>query len=259
METGSSHGILSRFNFSVDLKGQVAIVTGAARGIGRAVADALAASGVSVLGIDQISSQEAGEVAEIPHWLEKTVDISQPGEVAQAVDFCIEELGVPDVLVHVAGISKPCRVSDMSLEDWHRMIDVNLQPAYYLSRAVLPHMVERGKGCIIFFSSMIASTGGETSAHYTAAKSGVEGFSRSMAREVGPRGIRVNVIAPGMIDTVMLDLMPDSQKEKLVHRIPLKRIGFPSDLVGPVFFLISDAGAYVTGQTIHVNGGMYMK
>ena len=258
METKLKNSIGSSCNFAVDLTGQVAIVTGAAQGIGKAVADSLAESGASVMAMDQQPVSEEGALAGPANRLNQVTDISQPEEIKESVNVCIQKLGMPDILIHMAGISKPCRIADMAPETWQHLIDVNLHPIYYLTYAVLPHMLERGRGCIVFCSSMIASTGGESSAHYTAAKSGVEGFSRSIAREVGPQGGRVNVVAPGMIDTAMLNLMPVAQKEKLVGRIPLRRMGYPADMVGPVLFLVSDAGAYVTGQTIHVNGGMFM-
>ena len=137
-------------------------------------------------------------------------------------------------------------------------MDVNLTSVFLCTQAVLPHMIQHKRGCIVNFSSVIARTGGEMSSHYAAAKAGIEGFSRSLAREVGPYGIRVNVISPGMIDTDMLALMPRAQREKLVGSLPLKRIGYPSDLVGLALLLVSNAGSYITGQTIHVNGGLLM-
>jgi 3-oxoacyl-[acyl-carrier protein] reductase len=242
----------------VDMAGRVAIVTGAAQGIGKAVAEALSQCGAAILAIDQMESITRRTAATPANWLGQITDISRFEEIDAAVDLCIEKLGPPDTVINVAAISTPCPVLEMASENWQRNMEVNLHPVYHLARAVLPHMIERKNGCLIHFSSVVASTGGETSAHYAAAKAGVEGFSRSLAREIGPLGIRVNVVAPGMIDTAMLDLMPDSQKEKLVRRIPMKRIGHPADLVGVVLFLASDAAAYITGQTIHVNGGMYM-
>lgn len=256
METTDTANSFSQKGFSADLSGRVAIVTGAARGIGRAVADAIAHCGASVLGLDQ--AKFLSREATVRPWLSKTADISNPDAIFAALDFCIQKLGRPDILVHAAAISIPSRVSDMEPETWERSMDVNLHPVFYLSRALTPYMAEGGRGCMIFFSSMIASTGGETSAHYTAAKCGVEGFARSLAREIAPQGIRVNVIAPGMIDTAMLDLMPASQKEKLIRRIPMRRLGVPGDLVGIAIFLASDAAAYITGQTFHVNGGLFM-
>lgn len=256
MEATESAGPLSPPSF--DLTGEVAIITGAARGIGRAVTETLALSGAMILALDLEAPRTVGGPDANATIIHRKADISKPAEIDQALEFCLQELGPPDILVHVAGISTPCPVAKMTVDNWQQNIDVNLQPVFYLSKAVLPHMTGRGGGKMVFFSSMIASTGGETSAHYTAAKGGVEGYCRSLAREVGPSGIRVNIVAPGMIDTAMLDLMPDTQKQSLSRRIPLRRIGLPEDLAGAVLFLVSNASAYITGQILHVNGGMYL-
>jgi 3-oxoacyl-[acyl-carrier protein] reductase len=185
-------------------------------------------------------------------------DVSCASSVETIIKKCLNDIGPPDILINIAAISTPCPVGDMTLENWNHNLDVNLTSVFLCSQAVLPHMIEFGKGCIINFSSMIARTGGETSAHYSAAKSGIEGFSRSLAREVGPAGIRINVIAPGMIDTPMLDLMPQTQLQKLIKRIPMRRVGNPHDIVGLTLLLASEAGNYITGQTFHINGGLYM-
>jgi 3-oxoacyl-[acyl-carrier protein] reductase len=145
----------------------------------------------------------------------------------------------------------------MDLAGWQKVIDVNLTSVFICTKAVLPHMIKQRRGSIINFSSVVAHTGGETSAHYTAAKAGIEGFSRTLALELGPYGIRVNVIAPGMIDTRMLALMPEEQKQKIVRKLPLRRVGRPEDLVGVTLLLASDAGSYITGQTLHINGGLF--
>lgn len=233
-------------------------MTGAARGIGKTVARALAFNGAKLLALDLEEPQGPDMFDADACIIQRKMDISRPENISRALEICLKELGSPDILVHVAGISTPCLVENMDADNWRHNIDVNLQPVYYLSRAVLPHMAGKGGGKMVFFSSMIASTGGETSAHYTAAKAGVEGYCRSLAREVGPSGIRVNMVAPGMIDTRMLDLMPETQKQSLTRRIPLRRIGLPEDLTGTVLFLVSDASAYITGQILHVNGGMYL-
>ncbi len=241
-----------------DFSGQCAIVTGAAQGIGRAVAAALAESGAEVVALDLNDAVVEPPRQGLPCWHGKVADVSDPAGIAGVVSACIREVGPPDILMNIAAISTPCSVKDMSFEAWHRMIDVNLSSVFLLAREVLPFMIARGSGVVVNFSSMVASTGGKTSAHYSAAKGGVEGFSRSLAAEAGPHGIRVNVIAPGMVDTPMLDLMPVSQRDKLVQRIPLKRAGVPADFIGLALLLASDAGSFINGQTIHVNGGMYM-
>lgn len=258
MKTSDTENTLCGMKCLVDFSGRIAIVTGAARGIGKAIAEAMVWCGAAVLLVDKhpINNEEMQAGKRIT--LSRTADISRAEEIAETVEHCHCNLGTPDILVHAAGISEPCGISTMPEETWRETIDVNLHPAFYFTRALLPLMSSKGRGSLVFFSSMIAHTGGETSAHYTAAKSGVEGFVRSLAREVGPLGIRANVIAPGMIDTPMLDLMPDPQKEKLARRVPMKRIGVSSDLIGITLLLVSDAASYITGQTVHVNGGLYM-
>ncbi len=245
-------------NAFFDLSGECAIVTGAARGIGRAVAAGLAESGAEVLAVDLNENVLEPPDERLESWHGKTADVSSPGDTAAIVSYCADELGPPGILVNAAAVSSPCSVNDMSFDAWKRILDVNLSSVFLLVKEVLPYMHERGEGSIINFSSMVASTGGKTSAHYSAAKGGVEGFSRSLAAEAGPWGIRVNVVAPGMVDTPMLDLMPESQRGSLVKRIPLQRMGKPEDFAGLCLLLASDAGSYINGQTIHVNGGMFM-
>ena len=239
---------------TVDLTGRVALVTGAAMGIGRSVALGLARCGARVFGadVDESIRAAAGEWSG-PGFV---ADVGNPEAVTDMVDACVGQLGPPDILVNVAAVSTPCLVRDMPLENWQRNLDVNLTSVFLCTRAVLPLMLERRRGSIVSFSSVIAHTGGKSSAHYAAAKAGIEGFSRSLAREVGSMGIRVNVVAPGMVETRMLGLMDERQKESLAKRNPIPRIGTPEELVGAVLFLSSDAASYITGQTLHVNGGM---
>jgi 3-oxoacyl-[acyl-carrier protein] reductase len=244
--------------FKINLNGEIAIVTGAARGIGKALAESLFGAGASVFAVDKSDIGILNDDKGSDTWFGHVADISQSLAVTSMVDKCLSLFGPPDILMNIAGISTPCPVSDMTLGNWQKNMDVNLTSVFLCTQAVLPHMIKRRKGCIVNFSSMIARTGGETSAHYSAAKSGIEGFSRSLAREVGPSGIRINIIAPGMIDTAMLDLMPQAQKQKLMQRIPLRRIGIPQDINGLALLLASEAGSYITGQTFHINGGMYM-
>lgn len=241
-----------------DLKEKVVIVTGSARGIGRAIAESFVLAGAHVLAVDMLASVLRSSSEHMENWHGFQADVSQPAKVAKMVDFCTSKLGTPEILINIAAISSPSPVREMTLENWRMNIDVNLSSVFLCTHAVVPHMIQRNRGAIISFSSVIARTGGEMSAHYAAAKAGIEGFSKSLAREVGPYGIRVNVISPGMIDTEMLRLMPQKQKQKLVERLPLRRIGYPEDLVGLALLLASSAGSYITGQTIHVNGGLFM-
>ena len=250
--------LLTKAGLIVDLNAKTAIITGAAGGIGRAVAEAVFEAGASVLAVDQSEIHRQKDPEKKGTYICHVADVSSASSVDTMIKKCLNDIGPPDILINIAAISTPCPVGEMTLENWNHNLDVNLTSVFLCSQAVLPHMIALGKGCIINFSSMIARTGGETSAHYSAAKSGIEGFSRSLAREVGPAGIRINVIAPGMIDTPMLDLMPQNQLQKLIKRIPLRRVGNPDDIVGLTLLLASEAGNYITGQTFHINGGLYM-
>jgi len=251
-ETLTSMGIFS------DLRGKIAIITGAARGIGEAIAESVALAGAKVLAVDIKDSVTEDNASRPRNWHGFQSDVSNPSQVNELVEHCLSKLGPPEILVNIAAVSTPCPVKDMPLKNWRMNIDINLTSVFLCTQAVLPHMVGRGKGSIVSFSSVIASTGGETSAHYCAAKAGIEGFSRSLAKEVGPSGIRVNVISPGLIETPMLALMPENQKKKLISRLPLQRVGYPRDLIGLALLLVSDAGSYITGQTIQINGGLDM-
>ncbi len=250
--------LLKKTGLIVDLNAKTAIITGAAGGIGQAVADAVFDAGANVFAVDQSEINRQNDPKKEGTYICHVADVSCASSVETIIKKCLNDIGPPDILINIAAISTPSPVRDMTLENWNHNLDVNLTSVFLCSQAVLPYMIELGKGCIINFSSMIARTGGETSAHYSAAKSGIEGFSRSLAREVGPAGIRINVIAPGMIDTPMLDLMPQNQLQKLIKRIPLRRVGNPHDIVGLTLLLASDAGNYITGQTFHINGGLYM-
>ena len=241
---------------SYDFSDKVVIVTGAAGGIGRAIARGFAKSGAKVWAVDL--NPDVEKDAETYGAFGWCADVSDRDAVTGMVQACTERFSPPEILVNVAGISTPCLVQDMDLQGWQRNIDINLTSVFLCATAVLPYMLESGRGSIISFSSVVAETGGKSSAHYAAAKAGIEGFSRSLAREVGPHGIRVNVVAPGMVDTAMLDLMDDSQKAALARRLPLPRLGRPDDLVGPVLFLASEDSNYITGHTLSVNGGLAM-
>ncbi|MGC9325020.1 MAG: SDR family NAD(P)-dependent oxidoreductase [Desulfomonilia bacterium] len=240
------------------MTGKVAIITGAARGIGRSVAEAMYAEGALVLAVDQLAVDTGEPENSQDRWCSLQADVSDPGAVQAMVRGCMNQFGPPDILVNMAAVSTPSPVSQLSLEQWEHTLRVNLTSVFLCTKAVLPYMIERKQGVIISFSSVLADIGGKGNAHYAAAKAGVEAYSKSLAREVGHYGIRVNVISPGMVDTPMLDLMSPQQKENLAERIPLKRIGQPADLVKPVLLLASDGSSYITGQVIRVDGGMNM-
>jgi len=251
----------SKKKFRCDLTDEVAIVTGGGRGIGECIAYGLAESKASVFIVDILD--QVFNVKEKINRLGYTcdamiVDVADRGQVSKMVEKCINTYSKIDVLVNNASVSKPSTFLDMTDDNWNKTVQTNLTSVFYCCQEVIPYMVERRKGKIINFSSVNAQFGAKQTTHYCAAKGGVESLSKALARELGPHNIHVNVISPGFIDTAMLDLMPSSQKERLVKRIPLGRLGAPTDVVGPVVFLASDASAYVTGQIINVNGGFFM-
>jgi 3-oxoacyl-[acyl-carrier protein] reductase len=244
------------------LDGQVAIVTGASRGIGAAIADALAEAGAQVAGT---ATTEAGAIA-IGERLAalpaagcgEVLDVNDAGGAEALVDRVTERLGVPTVLVNNAGITRDQILLRMKEEDWDAVIETNLRSVFRLSKACLRGMMKARGGRIISIASVVGSMGNPGQANYAAAKAGMMGFSRSLAREIGSRGITVNVVAPGFIDTDMTRALDEKQREALLRDIPLQRLGDSRDIAAAVLFLASAQGAYITGQTLHVNGGMYM-
>ena len=244
------------------LDGQVAIVTGASRGIGAAIADALAEAGAQVAGT---ATTEAGAIA-IGERLAafpsagcgELLDVNDAEGAEALVERVTERLGVPTVLVNNAGITRDQILLRMKEEDWDAVIETNLRSVFRLSKACLRGMMKARGGRIISIASVVGSMGNPGQANYAAAKAGMMGFSRSLAREIGSRGITVNVVAPGFIDTDMTRALDDKQREALLRDIPLQRLGDSRDIAAAVLFLASAQGAYITGQTLHVNGGMYM-
>lgn len=244
------------------LDGQVAIVTGASRGIGAAIADALAEAGAQVAGT---ATSEAGAIAlgerlaAFPSaGCGEVLDVNDAEGAAALVGRVTERLGVPTVLVNNAGITRDQILLRMKEEDWDAVLETNLRSVFRLSKACLRGMIKARGGRIISIASVVGSMGNPGQANYAAAKAGMMGFSRSLAREIGSRGITVNVVAPGFIDTDMTRALDEKQREALLRDIPLQRLGDPRDIAATVLFLASERGAYITGQTLHVNGGMYM-
>ena len=247
---------------NLKLEGQVAIVTGASRGIGAAIADELAAAGARVAGT---ATSEAGAAA-IAERLGRApascsgevLDVNAPDAAEALVERVAQTLGAPTILVNNAGITRDQILMRMKEEDWDDVLETNLRSVFRLSKACLRGMMKARQGRIISIASVVGSMGNAGQTNYAAAKAGMMGFSRSLAREIGSRGITVNVVAPGFIDTDMTRALDEGQREALLRDIPLQRLGEPRDIAAAVLFLASEQGGYITGQTLHVNGGMYM-
>jgi len=242
------------------LAGQIALVTGASRGIGAAIADELARQGAKVYGT---ATSEAGASAIgerlAPHGgVGRVLDVSQAGAGDALVESIAAESGPLSILVNNAGITRDQLLLRMKDEDWQAILDTNLSSVFRLSRAVLRGMVKARKGRIISIASVIGLTGNAGQANYAAAKAGIIGFTKSLAREVGSRGITANVVAPGFIETDMTRALPEATRSAMLGGIALGRLGSPADVAHAVAFLAGPGAAYVTGETLHVNGGMYM-
>jgi 3-oxoacyl-[acyl-carrier protein] reductase len=242
-----------------NLNGSIALVTGASRGIGRAIAERLAADGATVIGT---ATSENGAQA-ISDYLQdsgegKVLDVALPESMQALLADITEKHGTVDILVNNAGITRDNLLMRMKDDEWQSIMDTNLTSIFKMSKAVLRGMMKKRKGRIINIGSVVGSTGNAGQANYAAAKAGVIGFSKSMAREVASRGITVNVVSPGFIDTDMTKSLTDDQKESIFKDIPANRLGDPKEIAATVGFLASDDAAYITGETIHVNGGMYM-
>ena len=244
------------------LENRICLVTGATRGIGRAIATTLSQNGATVYGT---ATSESGAQA-ISAYLNEAglsgegmvLDVNDAEQVAGVVETISERSGAVEVLVNNAGITRDNLLLRMKSEEWDDIMSTNLRSAFLTSKACLRGMTKARFGRIINISSVVGSTGNAGQSNYSAAKAGMTGFSKSLAQEVASRGITVNVVAPGFIETDMTAVLTDEQKSAITGNIPLKRMGTPADIAAAVLFLASDSGAYITGETIHVNGGMYM-
>ncbi len=237
---------------------KVALVTGASRGIGRAIANKLIEDGFFVVG----TATSEGGAAAIGEALGangagKVLDVADRQSVETTRKSINEEFGAPVVLVNNAGITRDNIMLRMKDDEWEDVINTNLNSLYRVSKGCLKGMTKARWGRIINISSVVGTMGNAGQANYAAAKGGVEGFTRALAREVGSRNITVNSVAPGFIQTDMTDALPDAQKESLLSGIPLGRLGQPEEIASAVAWLASDGGGYVTGTTLHVNGGMF--
>jgi 3-oxoacyl-[acyl-carrier protein] reductase len=244
------------------LDNEIALVTGASRGIGAAIAQALAEQGATVVGT---ATTEAGAEA-IGRRLAETglrghgmvLNVTDPASVEQVVSSIADELGPVSILVNNAGITRDNLLMRMKDEEWSLILETNLTSVFRLCKACLRGMTKARKGRIINIASVVGASGNAGQTNYAAAKAGMIGFTKSLAREVGSRGITVNAVAPGFIDTDMTRALNDDQRGALLASIPLGRLGSPVEIGSVVAFLASPAAAYITGETIHVNGGMYM-
>jgi len=242
------------------LNGQVALVTGASRGIGAAIADMLAGSGgARVFGTATTrAGADAIDQRDIDGLTGTLLDVNDMDGINSALKEINTRSSAPTILVNNAGVTRDQLLMRMGEEDWETVLDTNLRSVYRLSKACLRGMMKARQGRIISIASVIGAMGNAGQSNYAAAKAGMMGFTRSLAREVGSRGITVNVIAPGFIDTDMTRELSEDQREALLKDIPLNRLGQAEDIAAAVQFLASDLAAYITGQTIHVNGGMYV-
>jgi len=247
---------------SFRLDGQVALVTGASRGIGRAILHALAESGATVVGT---ATTEAGAEAiteglKAAGWAGRGIvlNVADEGSVEAAIKNIEAQEGAVGVLINNAGITRYTLLLRMKGEDWDAILNTNLSSVFRLSKAVLRGMMKARTGRIISIASIVGQIGNAGQANYAAAKAGIIGFTRSLAREVASRGITANVVAPGFIDTDMTRALSDEQRAALSGQIPLARLGSVDDIAAAVVYLASPAGAYITGETLSVNGGMHM-
>ncbi|WP_313401827.1 3-oxoacyl-ACP reductase FabG [Stenotrophomonas sp.] len=245
---------------SKPLQGEIALVTGASRGIGAAIADELAAQGATVIGTATTESGAAAIGARLAaqggHG--RALNVTELGAVDALIDAVSKEFGAITILVNNAGITRDNLLMRMKDEDWQAILDTNLTSVYRTSKAVMRGMMKARKGRIINIASVIGVTGNAGQANYAAAKAGIIAFSKSLAKEIGSRGVTVNVVAPGFIDTDMTKDLPEDAKAAMLGQVALGRLGEPADIAKAVGFLAGPSASYITGETLHVNGGLYM-
>jgi 3-oxoacyl-[acyl-carrier protein] reductase len=246
----------------MDFKGQVALVTGGARGIGKSIAGRLAAAGADIVVADialDAAEETAGELASRGvRSLAKAADVASGESVAKLIKESVGEMGRLDILVNNAGITRDGLVMRMKEEDWDSVLSINLKSVFLCSREAVKVMAKQRYGRIVNIASVVAFMGNPGQANYSASKAGMVGLTKTIAREYASRGITANAVAPGFIVTAMTDALPENVKEEMLRNIPLGKFGTPEDVAEAVTFLASPQAAYITGQVIHVNGGMYM-
>ncbi|MFV0575170.1 MAG: 3-oxoacyl-ACP reductase FabG [Vibrio sp.] len=243
----------------MNLEGKIALVTGASRGIGRSIAELLVERGATVVGT---ATTESGAQA-ISEYLGSNgkglaLNVTDADSVSETIKTITDEFGTIDILVNNAGITRDNLLMRMKDDEWQDIMDTNLTSIFRLSKAVLRGMMKKRQGRIINVGSVVGTMGNAGQANYAAAKAGVIGFTKSMAREVASRGVTVNTVAPGFIETDMTKALNDDQRAATLSQVPAGRLGDPREIASAVAFLASDDAAYITGETLHVNGGMYM-
>mgnify|MGYP000285859477 FL=1 len=243
------------------LNEKLVLVTGASRGIGRSIALTLGAAGATIIGT-ATSDEGAANISKI--FTENNIlgkgmklNVTDNEQISNLLKSITEDYGSVDILINNAGITRDNILVRMKEDEWEDVINTNLSSVYKMSKAVLRGMIKKRSGRIISITSVVGATGNAGQSNYAAAKAGIMGFTKSLAREVGIRGITVNAIAPGFIKTDMTDALPDEQKEALASQIPLARLGTVDEIAQSVLFLAGESGSYITAQTLHINGGMY--
>ena len=246
----------------MSLEHDIALVTGASRGIGQAIALALGQQGATVIGTATTASgAEAISAILADHAIRGcglVLNVTTPESISAALESISAQFGTPTILVNNAGITRDALLLRMKDDDWDSIINTNLSAVYRLSKAVLRGMIKARRGRLINITSVVGLMGNAGQSNYAAAKAGMIGFTKSLAREVGPRGITVNAVAPGFIDTDMTRALDDAQRAALIENVPLNRLGVAKDIAHAVVFLASEQAAYITGETLNVNGGLYM-
>jgi 3-oxoacyl-[acyl-carrier protein] reductase len=245
----------------IQFAGQVALVTGASRGIGAAIALQLAKHGLKVIGTattDEGGARISAALSAFPGCRGANLDVNDASAAEVLIDSIIKEHGALHVLVNNAGITRDTLAMRMKDDDWDAVLDTNLKAVFRMSRIVMRPMMKQRYGRIISITSVVGASGNPGQANYAAAKAGVAGMTRALARELGSRNITVNCVAPGFIETDMTAALPEAQQKALLNQIPLGHLGLPADIAHAVSYLASPLAAYVTGQELHVNGGMFM-
>ena len=243
------------------LNGKLVLVTGASRGIGQAIALTLGKAGAIVIGT-ATSEEGANKISKT--FSDNSIlgkgmklNVTDNDQIIDLINVVSDEFGSVDILINNAGITRDNILVRMKEEEWDEILNTNLSSVYKMSKAVLRGMMKKKAGRIISITSVVGAMGNSGQANYAAAKAGIMGFTKSLAREVGSRGITVNTVAPGFIQTDMTDALPDEQKKALASQIPMARLGSVDEIAQTVLFLAGESGSYITAQTIHVNGGMY--